>query len=234
MGNYVKEYPDIAGKLARKLEANGAETTLYIGNAHYKGEGLPRNPHKAFEYYKVGIEKGDPRAANNFVICARELNQEKIALEYLKEMAEKGNLAAREILAKHDCEVCYNARHSVDSQRIKEKSIKWLKECAEADYVEAIMLIAKLYDPYCRNASCMRPLGMYESAETAYGYYQHAAELGIEDAIQKVRDYDEKSCQYCGRPGALYYPDSVFKTKRQCRYCGKKEKEQKKEKPFKY
>ena len=191
---YVKEYNCVKGALAEKLFENGAFTTLELAYACYTGKGLSQNTEKAIAYFKSAVEKGHPTAAHDIVVCYDKLGRHSVGEAYIKDMAEKGNLAAQELYAMAICERAYE-----DRKTIEPKYLTWLKNCAEADYVQSIMLLAQMYEPTNPwQRPCILPQGYYASIGNAYNYFKRAADLGVEDAIEKVNEIEKGRCPYCG------------------------------------
>jgi len=191
---HVKVYDDVAGKLLKKLDENGATRDAMLGRAFFAGVGMPKDEKKAFEYTKKAFEKGEPESALAMAVIHGQKE------EYFDKMAEKGNLAAREFVALLKCEDAYVRSGKANGcVRISKTTLQWLMECADADYVQSLMLLGQMYEPTNPwQRPCILPQGYYASIGNAYNYFKRAADLGVEDAIEKVNEIEKGRCPYCG------------------------------------
>lgn len=128
-------------RLTQLSDAGSAEAAYHLGMIHHLGlAGIPKRPEKAFSFFKLAADRGDPLGAYKLG-CFYDGQGEgvvetdrKLALKYKLLAAEAGYALAQQDVARHLMD-----RGDVDG------ALRWLEAAAAQGDMGALMGLAGLY-----------------------------------------------------------------------------------------
>ncbi len=163
-------------KLASAADHGDAAAQFQLARAYLRGEGLPKDPQKAFELMKVAAGQGDADAIGGLgyfysagVAVAKD---QKLALEWFRKGAEKGSAKAQlnlgNLLLKGQGDT------AADPETQRKEGLQWIQKAADQNLPEAAWVYASIF--------YFGDHGVEKNYELAAKYSKIAAEAGLADA----------------------------------------------------
>lgn len=153
-------------------ELGDAAAQYSLGYNYSKGEYLPHDDVKAFEWYDKAARQGDSRSqfllGDAFYYGSGTKRDFKQAIYWYKKAAEQGNGKGIYSLA-----CCYQKGHGVD--RDPQKAFKLYLQSAETGYHNAQIAVARCYE-------AGKDAGVSQDLEKALEWYQKAAQQDSQTA----------------------------------------------------
>lgn len=96
---------ELAVRLLTPLAERGdAQAQVLLGNMHFEGRGVPKNPQAAQEWYRLAAVQGDPAGqfmlGLTYVNSDAEVRNAAEAVRWIERSAESGNVYAQRFLGK--------------------------------------------------------------------------------------------------------------------------------------
>ena len=132
------ESPTSRAQLEAAAERGDPEAEFTLGKAYDSGKGVPRDPKKAFEYYRRAAEQGNAKAQNNLAALYATGSEgveknEAEARKWLRKAAEQGVPLAQDNLG------------LMLARAGDKEAIKWFEKSAEQGLLSAQLHLANLF-----------------------------------------------------------------------------------------
>jgi hypothetical protein len=155
---------------------NDAAAQYQRARAYLRGEGVPKDPQKAFELMKAAADQGHAEAIGGlgyfYSVGVAVAKDEKQAIEWFRKGAEKGSAKAQFNLGKVLLDD--KAAATVDSEKIRAEGLQWIQKAADQKLTEAALLYGEfLY---------FGDRGIEKDYDRAAHYFKIAADAGNPDA----------------------------------------------------
>lgn len=161
-------------------EEGNLKCTQRLGIMYYNGEGVEKDLEKAIEYMEIAAAKKEPHAMYVLAVAYYRLNKfgdktSDIAKKLLKESYELGSPYAADYLA---CIMLNELNEGKDIN--KNELVIYIKFGVENELKESIFKYGYIYE---------KGIGIEQSLEKAYYYYNLAAEAKYIKAMIKLGDW---------------------------------------------
>lgn len=168
--------PPVAPELKAAAESGDAAAQYQLARAYLRGEGVAKEPQKAFELMKAAADQGNAEAIGGlgyfYSVGVAVPKDETQAVEWFRKGAEKGSAKAQlnlgNVLLKR------KSGAATDPETSRQEALQWIKKAADQGLPEAGLAYGRfLY---------FGDHGLTQDYENAARYLKIAAEAGIADA----------------------------------------------------
>lgn len=155
---------------------NDAAAQYQRARAYLRGEGVPKDPQKAFELMKAAADQGHAEAIGGlgyfYSVGVAVAKDEKQAIEWFRKGAEKGSAKAQFNLGKVLLDD--KAAATEDSEKNRSEGLQWIQKAADQKLTEAALFYGEfLY---------FGDQGIEKDYDRAAHYFKIAADAGNPDA----------------------------------------------------
>ena len=142
-----------AAIIVTEAERGSSEAINLLGSITYQGDGVPKDPKKAFELWSGLAEQGDVHAQFNLGGCyyqgAGVDKDEKEAVKWWMKSAEQGDGMAQ-------CNLGFCYEHGVGVGKDEKEAVRWYTKSAEQGFESAKKALEKFYSPVLVNMAELR------------------------------------------------------------------------------
>ena len=163
-------------ELQATADHGDAAGQFQLGRAYLRGEGVAKDPQKAFEWMKAAADQGYADAVGGlgyfYSAGVAVPKDQKIALDWFRKGAEKGSAKAQlnlgNLLLKGQGDT------AADPETQRKEGLQWIQKAADQNLPEAALVYA--------NMAYFGDHGVEQNYELAAKYSKVAAEAGLADA----------------------------------------------------
>ena len=168
--------PALAPELPAAAERGDADAQYQLARAYLRGEGVVKDPQKAFELMKAAADQGNAEAIGGlgyfYSIGLTVPKDEKQALEWFRKGAEKGSAKSQFNLG--NALLKGKGGAGTDAEKSQQEALQWIKKAADQGLPEAGLAYGRfLY---------FGDHGLAKDYESAARYLKIAAAADIADA----------------------------------------------------
>ena len=166
--------PPAIAQIQKAAETGAAEGQFQLGRAYLRGEGVPKDPKKAFELMKSAADQGYAEAIGGmgyfYSVGVAVPKDDNLAMEWFRKGAEKGSAKAQLNLGK----VLLAKAGAASADAVRQEGLEWTRKAADQGLTEAELSYGSML--------YFGDRGVAKNEAEAADYLKRAAEAGDPNA----------------------------------------------------